>query len=119
MAHGRPPATVGPTGWVTGLFNRRNRNLLTAAFLTLAVAISAPGAWQYVTSGQVEMHWSRAALSSLLVVLVAIFGITTFLVHMMELIESQQRELAPLRPPDRVHPERAGSGGTGGKPAMS
>ena len=61
---------------------------------------------QYVTTGEVYMHWSRAMLSSLLVVGVVMLGITAFLMHMLELIAAQRDGLRTMRPPDRMRPAR-------------
>jgi hypothetical protein len=62
--------------------------------------------------GEVEIHWSRVVLASLLVVLAAMLGVTTFLIHMVELIEAQRRVGEPPRPPDRQRPAgRAGGRG--------
>ncbi len=105
-AHGRAPTSLGASGWVSGLFTRRGRRVALVALLAPAFLLVLPGVLEYLSTGQVEMHWSRAALASLLVVVAAIFGITVFLLHMLELIE-KQRESAPVsRPPERVHEAR-------------
>ena len=52
------------------------------------------------------MHWSRAMLSSLLVVVAAMLGITSFWIHMLEVIASQQQGPRATRPPDRIRPAR-------------
>ena len=52
------------------------------------------------------MHWSRAMLSSLLVVGAVMLGVTSFLLHMLELIAAQRDGLRALRPPDRIRPAR-------------
>ena len=106
-AHGREPARSGVTAFVLNLFNRRNRRFATGLSFGVALWIAAPGALEYLATGRVEMHWSRAALASLLVVLGSVFGITTFLIHMLELIAAQREP--PLRPraADRVHPARS------------
>ena len=77
-----------------------------AALLGVAFVISWPGTVQYLTTGQVEMHWSRAMLSSLLVVSALMLGVTSFLMHMLELIAPQRDGLRALRPPDRIRPAR-------------
>jgi Glycosyl transferase family 2 len=112
-AHGRLPARAGVTGAVAGMFTRRNRRLASALLLGGALALSWPGAVEYLSSGHVEMHWSRAVLSSLLVVLASTVGVTTFLLHMLDLIQAQRRIVANPRPPDRIHAARA-TGSSGG-----
>ena len=52
------------------------------------------------------MHWSRAALASLLLVLRAGARHDAFLLDMLDLIERQRVGLGQLRPPDRVRPAR-------------
>jgi hypothetical protein len=70
----------------------------------LALGVAAPGIAQYATTGEVTMHWSRAVLASLLVVLAGVLGITAFLLDMLDLIRAQRLERGPLRPPDRARP---------------
>lgn len=105
LAHGRAES-AGVTGLVTRLFNRRNRRLGGLALGVAAVALVWPGLVQYVATRHVTMHWSRAALASLLLLLAVALATTTFLVHMLELIEAQRSGLAPTRPPDRIRPAR-------------
>jgi Glycosyl transferase family 2 len=107
-AHGRERAHSGATGFLVGLFNRRNRRFAAAFLLGGALLIAAPGIAEYFGTGHVEMHWSRALLASLLVVLALVFGITTFLLHMLDLIAARRDAGAPPAPPDRIHPARAG-----------
>lgn len=98
-------------GWITGvvvrLFGRRNRRIGSIALIGAAVAIVWPGIVEYSLLGTVHMHWSRAVLASLLLVLALMLAVTTFLVHMMELIEVQRVAGEPPRPPDRTY-EAAG-----------
>ena len=77
--------------------------LLGAALWTVA-----PGIGEYLGSGHVTMHWSRAVLASLFVVLAFVFGITTFLLLMLEFIAARSDPGVPPAPPDRIHPARAG-----------
>ena len=107
-AHGRERAHSGATGFLVGSFNRRNRRFAAAFLLGGALLIAAPGIAEYFGTGHVEMHWSRALLASLLVVLALVFGITTFLLHMLDLIAARRDVGAPPAPPDRIHPARAG-----------
>jgi len=105
-ARGRPPATSGLTGLLVRLFTPRNRLVGCAALISIATAIVWPGLWEYVTSGTVEMHWSRATLSSLLLVLAAVLASATFLLNMLELIRANRAELPRIQPPERIHPPR-------------
>jgi hypothetical protein len=106
-AHGRPRARTGVTGLAVSLFQRRNRALATALLLGAALALAAPGIEEYVTSGHVAMHWSRALLASQLVVLAVVFGAATFLLEMLDLIAAQRDPGRPPHPPDRIHPARS------------
>jgi hypothetical protein len=92
------------------IFNGRNRRLAAAFLVGGSLLIAAPGIAEYLESGHVQMHWSRAVLASLLVVLAFVFGITTFLLRMLDLIAAQRDPagLAVPAPPDRIHPARAG-----------
>ncbi len=105
LAHGRAPSR-GVTGLVARIFNRRNRRIGGAALGIAALALVWPGLVEYATTGHVSLHWSRAALASLLLALAVTLATTTFLVHMLELIEAQRVGLAPPRPPDRIHAAR-------------
>jgi hypothetical protein len=105
-AHGRDPTALGLSGWVSGLFTRRGRRVALVALLIPAFALVYPGLVEYVSSGHVEMHWSRAVLASLMVVLVTVFGITVFLLHMLELIDKQLGGATASRLPERIHAAR-------------
>jgi hypothetical protein len=72
--------------------------------LAAAVLIVSPGIVEFVTTGTVGMHWSRAMLASLLMVIAAMLGVTTFLLNMMTLIDAEGAAAVPQRPPDRIHP---------------
>jgi hypothetical protein len=102
LAHGRAPSRDA-TALVARLFNRRNRRIGGAALGLAALALVWPGLVEYATTAHVTMHWSRAALASLLLVLGVTLATTTFLIHMLELIEAQKQGTAPPRPPDRIH----------------
>jgi hypothetical protein len=106
-AHGRPPSTSGVTGLAARLFTPRMRLVGGTALLAAAVFIVSPGIAEFVTTGSVEMHWSRAMLSSLLVVIASMLAVTTFLLNMMNLIEAEGAEPPAQRPPERIHPPRS------------
>ena len=95
------------TGQLGRLLSRGTRRWSIAALLAAAFASSWPGIVQYLSTGQVDMHWSRAMLSSLLVVVAVVLGITSFLIHMLELVAAQQHDPRALRPPDRIRPARS------------
>jgi len=92
------------------LFTRRARWLGSAVLLAAALAVTWPGLAQYVATGHVTMHWSRAVLGSLLVVLFVALGTTTFTLNMLELIETQRRPEDRPRPPDRIRPAASRAG---------
>jgi hypothetical protein len=52
------------------------------------------------------MHWSRAALPALLVLLAVALAMSAFLLDMLDAIERQRAGISHLRPPDRVRPAR-------------
>jgi len=105
-ARGRPPTSSGLTGILVRLFTPRNRLVGCAALAGIATLVVAPGIWEYVSSGTVQMHWSRATLSSLLLVLAAVLASATFLLNMLELISANRAELPRIRPPERIHQPR-------------
>ena len=109
LVHRRPFATVGMTGRLGRLLTRRVRRVAIATLVGAAFVVCWPGVVQYVTTGQVAMHWSRAMLSSLLVVGAVMLGVTSFLMHMLELIAAQRDGLRALRPPDRIRPAERGA----------
>jgi hypothetical protein len=106
-AHDRPVATVGVTGALSRLFTRRIRLVGGVTLLLAALVAVWPGIVEYATTGAVEMHWSRASLASLLVVIAGVLGVTTFLLNMMELITAQRRDAPAVRPPERMHHRRS------------
>ncbi len=108
-AAGRPPASTGVTGAVGRLFTRRSRRVGSVLLTGAAVATVWPGIVEYLTRGEVEMHWSRAVLASLLVVGAATIGVATFLLNMMDLIEARRVPGGRAAPADRVRP----AGGAG------
>ena len=76
------------------------------ALTAVAVVIVWPGLVELASTGEVAMHWSRAMLASLLLIMAAILSVTTFLLNMMTLIEDQGTAPVPQRPPARIHPPR-------------
>lgn len=104
LAHARPLARSGATALLGRLFTRRTRALGSALLLTLALVVTWSGFVQYATTGEVSMHWSRAVLGSLLLVLFVALGTTTFTLNMLELIETQRRPEDRPAPPDRIRP---------------
>jgi hypothetical protein len=109
-AHGRPPSTSGVTGMAAKLFSPRMRLVGSTALLAAAVVIVWPGIAEFLTTGAVEMHWSRAMLASLLVVIAAMLVATIFLLNMMTLIEAEGAVAVAQRPPERIHLPRSGNG---------
>lgn len=108
LAHKRPLASSGATALAARLFTTRARRAAGVVLVALAIAVTAPGIVEYATTRQVHMHWSRAVLGSLLVVLTATLAITAFLLNMLELIHAQRGPIPEGPPPDRVRPARAG-----------
>ena len=109
LVHRRAIASRGVTGLLERLLSRGARRWSIAVLVAAAFATSWPGIVQYVSTGQVEMHWSRAMLSSLLVVVAVVLGVTSFLIHMLELVAAQQHDPRAMRPPDRIWPARRAS----------
>ena len=104
LAHGREPRAAGPTGLASRLMRRRHGWWLALGLCAVGAAVVWPGAREYFASGHVTMHWSRAALASLLVLLAVALAMSAFLLDMLGLIERQRGGLSHLRPPDRVRP---------------
>ena len=108
-AYRRRPATTGLTRWLGVALSAGGRWLFVVVFSALAILVAWPGIVQYVTSGMVTMHWSRALLAGLLLLLVAVLAITSFLLNIMKLIRSQYAEILSVPPADAVRPRIAGS----------
>jgi cellulose synthase/poly-beta-1,6-N-acetylglucosamine synthase-like glycosyltransferase len=102
LVHRRSVRSTGVTGRLDRLLSRRMRRAGVVVLVATAIAVSWPGIAEYVTSARVDMHWSRALLSSLLLVIAVMLGITHFLSHMLDLIAAQQADPVVARPPDRV-----------------
>jgi hypothetical protein len=107
LAHGRAPRAAGPTGLASRVMRRRHGWWLALGLCAVALLVVWPGAREYFASGHVTMHWSRAALASLLVLLAVALAISAFLLEMLDGIERQRAGLSRLRPPDRVRPAKA------------
>ncbi len=107
-AHDRQPRSAGFTGLVARLFTPRSRRVLGSLLVAAAVAIVWPGIVEYLAHGTVHMHWSRAVLSSLLLVVAVTLGAAVFLLNIMGLIHERQGPAPDLLPPDRVRPGGSG-----------
>ena len=101
MAHGRW-ATVRAANALNVLFTPRYRALTHATLLGSAFALISPGVLEYLETGHVSMHWSRAVLGSLLFVGSVMLGVTGFLLQMMDHIETSKDNRSDVRPPERV-----------------
>jgi hypothetical protein len=106
IAHGRPVAERGVTGFAARAFGRRAGLAIAALLFAAAIGVSAPGIVEYVSTTHVYMHWSRVVLSSLLTVLALTIATTLFLTETIDLIRAQRSTREALRPPDRVRPGR-------------
>ena len=104
LAYRRAPARGGVTGVLGRLFTPRVRLLGGLALVAASVVVAWPGIVEYLSSGQVFMHWSRAVLAALLLVLAGVLSVTTFLLSMMRLIGAQLAAPATARPPERIRP---------------
>lgn len=107
LAHQRPFARSGVTALLGRLFTRRSRWIGGALLLAVACVVTWPGIVQYATTGRVAMHWSRAVLGSLCIVLFVALGTTTFTLNMLELIQAQRTPDDAAAPPDRIRPARS------------
>jgi hypothetical protein len=105
----RDVASSGVTGAIARLFSRRGRLIAGGLMTAAAVVVAWPGIVQYLRTGTVDIHWSRAVLAALLLVLTMVLGITSFLLNMMALIDLRLREPGDVAPPDRVRPARNAS----------
>ena len=104
LAYRRPVAASGVTGALGRLFTPRVRLLGGLALVAGSVVVAWPGIVEYLSTGQVFMHWSRAVLAALLLVLAGVLSVTTFLLSMMRLIGAQLAAPAAVMPPERVRP---------------
>jgi hypothetical protein len=102
--HGRPAAATGVTGLAARVLTQRVRRVGGLVLLVAAVVLVWPGLAEYATTGHVTMHWSRALLASLFVVIAATVGTASFLLGMLALIADARRPGSAVLPPDRVRP---------------
>ena len=107
LAYRREAAATGITALVARLFTPRGRWIGGLTLLAGSLILAWPGIVEYLREGQVFMHWSRAVMASLLLVLAGVLSITTFLLKMISLIGAQLRERATVRPPDRIRPAKS------------
>jgi hypothetical protein len=117
IAHGRPPARTGLTGLLRRALSRRAALAAATALGAAAVAISLPGLLEVASGSAVTMHWSRAMLSSLLVVLAMALGTAVFLSETIDWIRAARAAPAALATPDRVRPGAGGAGSASAAPA--
>jgi Glycosyl transferase family 2 len=110
IAHGRRFARSGLVGLLGRSLTRRAMLGSGLALGVAAVAVSWPGIVEYTTAGEVTMHWSRAVLSSLLVVLALALATSTFLLETMDLIRAQRGGHPAPPAPDRVRRARPPEG---------
>jgi glycosyltransferase involved in cell wall biosynthesis len=96
-----------PAGVVDTLFAGRVRLLGIVVLLAAAVAIVWPGIVDIVTTGQTQMHWSRAVLAALLVVLVGVVLLSSFLLDMLGLIWDRRADPQVIHQPDARHDSRS------------
>jgi hypothetical protein len=104
IAHGRPATTQGVTGLLRRHLGRRGALAAAGVLVAAAVAICWPGIVEYATTGHVLMHWSRAVLASLLVVLAMTLTSTVILSETIDLIRAQRGGGGPPARPDRIRP---------------
>jgi len=104
IAHGRPAARSGVTGFVARVFDRRAALVSSALLFAVAVAVCWPGIVEYVATAHVQMHWSRVVLSSLLSLVALTLVTTLFLTETIDLIRAQRSARESLPAPDRIRP---------------
>ena len=109
-AHGHAIGAGPLVGRLREVSRSRSRWKVAGGSLAVAVVVVWEGVAQYVTTGHVEMHWSRPVLASLLVMLVGMLILTALLLEMMELIVDYRAGGARAVTPDRVHEPHTGCG---------
>lgn len=101
----RKPASRGVTGVLIKAFRPEGRWAAIGLLTICAVTLVWPGIAEYRATGHVTMHWSRMVISSLLLVFVAMIGLTGLLLRMLELLRAQASKRASLVfTPDRSRP---------------
>jgi glycosyltransferase involved in cell wall biosynthesis len=106
VAHRRLPQTSGLTGVLMRLFTSRTRWVGGFALMMLTAAVVWPAISQVIGGTPAEFHWSRAVLAALLVFLALALACTTFLLNMMDLIQSRYTAQPGIVPADRVRPAK-------------
>ncbi len=101
LADHRRPASSGVTGLLRPLFSPRTSVLMSIVLIALAVVVTVPGWREFLSTGAVTMHWSRAVLGSLLASWSAGLLVTSVLLTMIDLLAGGRRISVP-RPADRV-----------------
>ncbi|HUF76940.1 MAG TPA: hypothetical protein VMM35_11715, partial [Longimicrobiales bacterium] len=107
LVYYRPEEPLGVGGLVGKAFTRRGRLLVITVLVAAALAVAWPGFVQLVTSGEVEMHWSRVVLASLLVVLSGMTFMTSFFLSLLDLIRHRREDPRAVYPPDERHDVRS------------
>ena len=115
-AHRRP--VTGMLGRLEALHGPRMRWVVMGGLAGAALAVSAPGLGEALAGEAVAMHWSRVVLSSLLLVLATVLGVTTFLLGMLRLLRARSMPRPAATPPDRLRPG-ATAGPRAGAPATA
>lgn len=106
IAHGRAYAEQGVTAALGRWLTRRRAVTLGVLLGVAAFGVCWPGVVEYVTTGEVAMHWSRAVLASLLMVLALALATSAFLLEMTDLIRAQRFHEAAPNAPDRLRRAR-------------
>jgi hypothetical protein len=86
----RPLTATGVTGMLVRWLRPRPRMAVAGLLSVVAVVLVWPGVVEYLGTGHVQMHWSRAVLASLLMVVVAMLWITGLVISMVTLIQAQR-----------------------------
>lgn len=107
LLYPRPDSPLGWTDLAGKLFTRRARLIGISLMLLLGLAVCWPGIVELTTSGRVEMHWSRAVLASLLVVLAGLILVTSFILNLLELIRNRREDPCLIHAPDARYDARS------------
>jgi hypothetical protein len=111
LAHDRA-APQGVTGALARLVFSRRGVLVGGPLVGIAAVVLVwPGIVEYLVTGHVVMHWSRAVLAALLLVLVAMQLTSALVLGMIDLMRRDSRAGDPVKPPDRVRPAAASAPG--------